>query len=222
MKNYFFAALCLIGLSAFAQVEQEAYYFNGGLSFSSNTSSISMTNPVDSSTQSIDVTANDFNFTVGGGYMLTDEFGAGLTFGLSSLSAPISMSVGDTTIEMEASANIFTIAPTARYFVELDRELYLSFQLSVGYGFGSSSSGSGEFSIEQSFGIFDASIKPGITYFMSDNIALDLRAGYIGYNSTTTTVDMPGSDPIETSNGSFQFLADMSSVQLGILVMLNN
>jgi hypothetical protein len=222
MKNYFFAALCLIGLNAFAQVEQEALYLDGGLSFNSNTTTLSMTNPIDSSTSEIKVSSTDFSFRVGGGYMVSDEFGVGLTLGLSNFSAPISMQAADTTIEMEASANVFSITPTARYFIELDRELYLSFQLGIGYGFGSSSTGEGDFAIKQSFGIFDASITPAITYFMSDNIAIDLRAGYIGYNATTTTVEMPGMDPMETTMGGFSFAADMSTVQLGILVMLNN
>lgn len=222
--KYLLLTLALFGsVSMFAQVDEEAYYLTGGLGFTSSDATMDYTsfNPITGEpiTSSMAAKNNNFNIRVGGGYMFTEMFGAGLNIGFNSNK----MSPEIDSLAPTMTTTIFSIAPEARMYLEIDEPLYFTGIFQVGMGFGTNKMESDGLSFDQSFSTFDVGVRPGLSYFMSDNLALDLSVGYIGYAVQSQEVDNPlGEGTITSSTGSFQFVADMSSVTFGLTLMLNN
>jgi len=211
----------LLAFSAFAQVDQEAIFMTGGLNFS--TADVTMD---DGTGIMLDAKANDFTFNLGGGYMLTDMFGAGLRLGYSSQS--VKAEVFDLT--QSSNSSVFQVAPFLRTYIEIDEPLYALFDLQTGFGFGKTKTtqvidlgeGPEEISYDQNFNVLDINISPGLTYFLSDNFALEMWYGYIGYYSTSQKVDDGTGSEVKVSQGQFMFNADFSTLRFGILYMFNN
>lgn len=220
MKYLFLSLGLLVSAAAFSQVDEEALYLTGGLGFSSSDATMSVANPIDPSLDmSMGATATDFNIHVGGGYMFTEMFGAGLNIGFNTTK----LSPEIDSLAASTSVNVFSIAPEARAYIEIDEPLYFTGIFQVGIGFGTNKTEMEGLSFDQSFTTFDVGIRPGFSYFLSDNVALDMTAGYIGYAVQSQEVDNPvGEGTITSSSGSFQFLADMSSITFGLTLMLNN
>jgi opacity protein-like surface antigen len=221
MKRVLLSFLLTAPFLGFSQVDEEALYLRGGLSFSS--SDVEQSIMVDTSGLSQAAKINSFSINAGGGYMFTEVFGAGLNLGFSSVG--MKPAEGDT-LSATTTTNVFSIAPEARVFLEIDEPLYFTGLLTVGLGFGntntSQSFGGQTFEADQKFSTFAVAIAPGLTYFLSDNVALDVTFGSIGYQSTTQKVDAGDGTTIDQSVGGFEFAVDMSTLNFGLTVFLNN
>lgn len=236
MKYLLSAVLLSICFISTAQVDEEAVYLTGGVGFSTGDASQSvaaMGTSVDA-----EATMNSFNVGLGGGYMFSEMFGAGINFDFQSSG----VDVGVDSISTNLSSNLFTITPQARMYIEIDEPLYFTGNLNIGFGFGKQSinvgvpdgavddtltGGAGGTDLDErpNISTLDISLRPGFTYFFSDNLALDLTLGRIGYRSTTTeyTIDFAGTtQTVESTSGEFSFLADLRQVTLGVTYMFNN
>ncbi len=214
MKKSLLILALVSGCNLFGQVDEEAIYLTGGINFGSGDATM------DFGGTAVGTDQTDFYIMAGGGYMLTEIFGVGLNLGFQNSESVTSFD----SISSPSTLTVFSVAPEARAYIELDEPLYLIgvFKASLGFGkmdmdfFGETS--------EQNINYYDFGIRPGVSYFLSDNISLEMTVGYMGYNIVSQTVPDPfgnGND-ISTSSGSFQFGADLSSVTFNFTIMLNN
>lgn len=114
------------------------------------------------------------------GYFISDRTSLGLLLGYNSTNR-------DTFINnniAELTDNLFQYGVYARFHKSLNEKLYLYLQPSIRFG-----SGEIEFFPNQSTDIdqTDLGLTPGLTYFLSENWALEMRLGSIVYSSVNTS-----------------------------------
>ena len=232
MKKYLFVLSgVMLGLLSSAQVDNEAIFFTGGLSFvtADSESSIELLS-IEEIEEGVITNAkqNDFSFSAGAGYMFTDELGAGLMLrfqntwqtGEIEIVTPL-----DTTIEFKTGQNLFTISPFLRTYLEIDEPLYFYFDTRFDIGFGGQTRSIGDDKSDPiPISAFAVGIVPGFSFFMTDNVAVDLQFGYIGYTSVKTKLSaLEGfSDSSDIEISAFQLTASLATINLGVTIMLNN
>ena len=230
MKKYLFVLSgVMLGLLSSAQVDNEAIFFTGGLSFvtADSESSIELLSIEEGAITN--AKQNDLSFSAGAGYMFTDELGAGLMLRFQNTwqtgEIEIVTPLDSTTIEINTGQNLFTISPFLRTYLEIDEPLYFYFDTRFDIGFGGHTTSIGDDKSDPiPISAFAVGIVPGFSFFMTDNVAVDLQFGYIGYTSVKTKWSaLEGfSDSSDIKSSAFQLTANLTTINLGVTIMLNN
>lgn len=122
------------------------------------------------------------------GYFAKDDWMAGLALGYSQTKNGSSKTSGP------------IVNPFGRYYVHADNEnLFFYFQLSYSLFTGKTKSEVNN--VEISSGKWDISIAPGLTYFLSDKIAIDLSFRGIAYGVTDPNKDIDDDETKVTQIG---------------------
>lgn len=163
-------------------------------------------------------TTNDFTFAARGGYFLMDNLAVGLGLGYNLSTTTLDF---DNTVEKDQTG-ITNIGLFARYYVPYSDNFAVFAELLVESGFGkvtsTTTTGNNTNTSERSINALGAGISPGFTYFFHKNIALDLNYGFLGYLSSSTTIEQPNGDYVKNSISSTGLRLDLSSIRLGISV----
>jgi outer membrane protein len=182
------AAVAVFGLSANAQEETT----NGGFA----EGDLFISGSVGYSSESTgDVKSNQFEIIPRLGYFVSENIALGLQLGYQSSK--------DETPTGDTEANTFTVGAFGRYYFMPASQFSLFGQLGIDYI-------STDYDAYKESG-FGVALAPGISYFVSNNIALEATFGILGYKTVEPDVD--GSEPTNT----FNFGVDMSDINFGIV-----
>lgn len=162
-----------------------------------------------------------FNISASGMRIINSEVGPGpLGVGLkmSFLTNILSESDGASTLTI--SEPTFEIAPFVRSYFSNTNNLRIFAEGVVGASFGSivyeeQTTGGTSTATEKTSG-FNIGVRPGLNYFLTDNIGLEFLIGSIGYRSVT--IQQTSNSQITESDFGIRF--DMSTIQVGITYKL--
>jgi hypothetical protein len=152
------------------------------------------------STKTGDVKTNEFSIAPRVGYFVTSNIAVGGQLGYVS---------GTETDEFDAETdtNVFTVGAFGRYYFTPARNFSFFGHLGLDYASAKTEfEGGGETKADG----FQLALAPGISYFVSDHIALEATFGALGYS----TYEVDGADD---STDSFELSADLTNITFGIL-----
>ncbi len=193
MKKFIFSAMAVFSLT-FAQAQEtgENPGFNAGDMFISGSVGYSTTkNPDDSKT-------SNFNIIPRFGYFVNDFFAVGAQLGYSKNTAEDSR--GRDTVDNST----FEVGVFGRYYLLPGKRFTPYGELNLGYG--------------HTKDIFDNKVNglnigfmPGVSYFLSNNFAIEASVGILGYSSAK-----PDSDGAEATKR-FDFGIDTNDINFGLI-----
>ena len=207
--------LATLTIGASAQVDQGAIFFSGGFNYFSTESTMEIQDQFGPIT--IDADLSDFSINLSGGAMLTDEIGAGLRIGFGSSG----LTSQNEDFDQKLVNSTFSISPFGRYYLDIDAPLYGVVELGVGIGQQKATTTVDGNENDIKFRIFDVGLRPGVSFFMGDNLALDVFFGHLGYSSSTLQIEGDAGDA-DLTVGTFTFGANLNTVMLGLTIMANN
>lgn len=158
-----------------------------------------------SSEKTGDFKTSDFNITPSVGLFVDENIAVGLSVGY--LSSKVDVGGAD------ATNSGFTAGAFGRYYFTPSNDFSLFAQLGFDYmtvdtEFAYDTDGSLVPSEGEISG-FEIALRPGVSYFISSNFALEASIGALGYS----TVDFGGDDNTNT----FDLNVDLTNVQLGLI-----
>lgn len=158
-----------------------------------------------------DISESQFTIAPRVGFFVSDNIAIGAEVGYISTTSDVTgfdPFFGETSYEL--TTNTFAIGGFGRYYATPANDFSIFGQLSVAYATAKS-----ETDIEGSQAIkangFNFGLAPGISYFVSDNLALEATFGVLGY--TTLKPDYEGAESTDT----FEIGLDMNDINFGIL-----
>lgn len=221
MKKILFGLLTtLVFLTGYAQTDQGNMFIGGTLNFGTS----SFLNP--DSTGYFKGNSFDFSIAPEFGYFVEDNFAIGATifFGTSNAKSNDVFFSGVRTqkvSEIGFGGGIF-----GQYFIELNKDLYLTFKGTLGYYniIGETSVttpgflGSPEtttIGLRSSINQLSFTVIPSIEYFVNDNLSLSLGFGDL-YFSQVWTKDLLLANPESVSTTNFGLDLDLSTLRFGM------
>lgn len=222
-KNIVILSICLLAFAQVnAQIEQGTILVGGMLGFSSSSATFTSTAGGTSTTTDLPKYSS-FNLGPWVGYMITEDFGAGIGINYSQ-SKTVAVDVFTTGDESTSTASMFTIAPGVRYYYVHGDMVHLYAQLGIPIGFGSMTDeyndGSTTTTTESSISSFGVGLSPGATINLTERCGLDFSYGFLGFSSYTETADLKdfNDDPYTEEYKSSGFSLDWAgSFNFGIL-----
>ena len=169
------------------------------------------------STNEIAISNSDrFSFSVlpRVGYVFSDNWMLGLKTGYSFSKFDLErIDNGAFTGESESKGESITVAPYVRRYFGLGNNLLINLQGELEYSASwyETISDTSERSTDQS-DRFAISIRPGITYFVSKNLAFESSFGVLQYG----TYDSEGSNGADTKSSGFDLSLDSSNLFFGL------
>jgi hypothetical protein len=147
-------------------------------------------------------------------YFLTDNIGIGASLGYNMYkdAAP-----GDSDV---TTSTMMLVGPMARYNMGITDKFGMLADLTVGLGFGGTKnevkSGGTTTTVESDRFAMDISLRPGLQYFLRDNIAIQAHYGRLGYMTQKDTMES-GTSKSEDSDNEFELNFDSSSLAFGFM-----
>lgn len=144
---------------------------------------------------------NTFTFSPKAGYFVTENIAVGLQLGYTSQT--------ETEADIDTDTNSLEFGAFGRYYFTPARNFSFFGQL----GLGITSSKTEVEGIDGEFkeNGFNVALAPGISYFVSEHIALEATFGLLGYKTTEPDVD--GAESTDT----FNIGANFSDINFGIV-----
>lgn len=148
-----------------------------------------------------DAKETTFNVSPKAGYFVTNNIAVGLSVAYTNTK--------DDTDGSEVTTNSFGVGAFGRYYFTPANKFSFFGQLGVGYQTDKTEveGVDGEFKTNG----FNVGVAPGVSYFLSKNIALEATFGILGYNTSK-----PDADGAESTD-SFNIGLDMSDINFGIV-----
>ena len=143
------------------------------------------------------------------GYAINDNLFIGLGLGYVNRTTDFFDNFGDTTERKNYEFNIF---PYIRYYKGIGKRLAIFGQGEVLYSTGKEEVNGME-TLE--LNTFFVGIRPGLTYMLSKNFALEITVGAIGYTSRNVENSM-GIDPVESDTNEFGVLLNFEDLIFGL------
>lgn len=154
-----------------------------------------------------DVKANTFTFSPKAGYFVTENIAVGIALGLESSK--------DEEPGTEDKTNTFSVGAFGRYYFTPASKFSVFGQL--GFNVNNTKVEHTEeiagvsVSTEAKSNGFDLGLAPGVSYFVSNNFAIEATFGKLGYE--TTKPDADGAESTDT----FDFNVNMKAITFGLI-----
>lgn len=149
--------------------------------------------------------SDQFTFSPRAGYFVTSNIAVGVKLGFTSGTTTEDAGLGGT---IDVDTNTFSVGGFGRYYFTPARDFSFFGELSVGYDSSKVEPEGGE---EAKVTGFNVGLAPGISYFVSDHIALEATFGLLGYK--TSEPDADGSESTDTIN----IGANFNDINFGII-----
>jgi opacity protein-like surface antigen len=195
MKKIIFAAAALFAFG-FANAQDTKEESAGGMGFANGDVFVSGSIGF-SSTSSGDFDSNTFTIAPRVGFFVSDNIAVGARLGYTS-----------NTDFAETKTNTFEIGGFGRWYATPASQFSLMVELGVDYRSSSVEPDGGEESKVNGFGI---GVRPGISYFLSDNWAMEAMIGELGYE--TSKPDADGAESTDT----FGLNLNLESISFGVI-----
>ncbi len=151
-------------------------------------------------------TSKYFNFNLSPkiGYTINDNLIIGLGVGYGYSKSESGSEIG--------KGNSYQIFPYVKKHFPLGKKLTISLQGEFNYSYSDYSSNINSIPYERSSNQYFIGIKPGITYFLNKNIALEANIGSLGYSKTNQDENnLP-----DRESDSFQFNINSTDLMFGL------
>ncbi|MCC5916358.1 MAG: outer membrane beta-barrel protein [Cryomorphaceae bacterium] len=220
MKKLIYSAVIFMGAFCVqGQFDQGSILLTGDFNFNSMSAKTTMEGG--GQTNTVDLPgAIDFGLSVGGGYFVVDNLAVGLGIGYGMNSTKIDGDDGDYN---KFTASMFMLNPFARYYISYSDRFAFFTQMDLGLGFGGIKDEERIDNVttteEQSLSTFIIGLSPGFTYFLNDKIALDMRVGFIGFTSTSQSVENENFS-MKDQNSNFGLELGLNTLTFGLTVFL--
>lgn len=192
--------MLLVGSFTYAQIQKGDVLIGGSL-FISNTT---LENAQPSSLE-----ANSFNFSPRAGLFLSEKMSLGLIIGYDRDKIENSnVGVPNTTTE-----NLFTFGAYMRNYKSLSEKFFFYLQTSILIGTGNADVVVNNAIQEADRGAFGIEIQPGVSYFFTDRLSLDVSIFQLGYTDQTTEL---ASANINQETSRFFISGGLNSVGVGL------
>lgn len=145
------------------------------------------------------VKGNGFNINPRLGYFVSNNIAVGINVGFASIKAE-----DGATIDQHETSTSFGVF--GRYYFTPANKFSFFGNLGVDYTTSKDKLANPEIKTNG----FGVSVSPGISYFLSNNLAIETSIGLLGYKSEK--VDLPGAKALNT----FQFNLGLSNIAFGI------
>lgn len=200
-----------------AQLAQGDSFITGGLNFSVNNPERTADN-----TTTEQPSTTEFGANLYGGYFMSENLVLGIGLGFDSYKWKDD---AEEDYEETETRSLFTIAPSLRFYNHLNEKLSLYGDLGVGLGFGkykveTTQGGTTTTEPETDLTSMRIGLTPGFNYMMSDKIGLELRYGFIGYESVKREDAQSENEYSETDPNKFGIDLDLSSIEFSISLFL--
>ncbi|MDX5427309.1 MAG: porin family protein [Bacteroidota bacterium] len=205
-KKIFLMALGLMSYGAFAQFESGTIQATGGINFNSGSTE----------TDGVDQFKNSgFGIQLGGGYFIMDRVSVGLGIAFNS-AKNTNVGAGQNQGDIVNKSTQFLIAPYARYYFPYTDRFSAFGQFHFAYGSGSSETENGGTTVDgPSQSLINVGVAPGFNYFLTETFALEMRYGFLGYQSVKTEQDNGNGGTTETNSGNFGLNLDLNTINFG-------
>lgn len=155
-------------------------------------------------------------FGLGGGYLLSDHIAVGLGLGFTGMK--ITPEDNDDPIMRSRS---FTPTLFGRYYVPLSEKLYFHGTLSFQYGMGKVIAElDGDETEMLKTRSFRVGASPGLAFFPSDRIAMDMTFGFLGFNQNKSFSNDTNPE-VEVTENEFIASFDLTTVNFGLFYFFN-
>lgn len=151
------------------------------------------------STKVNDQKSNTFQFAPMVGYHITDNFSLGLFAAIGSTK----------TDPADEKSSTFAVGPMARYYFNPKNDFSFFLQLAAGFQGEKHSSPGDE---DEKYNGFGVAFSPGVSYFVSDNFAIQAHVGIISYD--TMKLD---DDNVDLKRDNFNFGWNSANLNFGLL-----
>lgn len=203
MKKILLSAAAVIAFAFNAQAQETT----GTTGFSEG--DVFMTGSVGFGSQKYgDAKTNQFTIAPKAGYFVTSNIALGAQIGYTSATETEVVGGPFGPVTADTDTNTFTVGVFGRYYFTPARNFSFFGQLGVDYA--TAKSETEGIPGENKADGFNVGLAPGISYFVSDHIALEATFGLLGYN----TVKVDGDSE---STNSFEIGADFTNIQFGIV-----
>lgn len=197
MKKLILSAVAVFAFT-FANA-QEATEANGGKGFSAGDVFISGSVGFQSE-KTGDIKSNEFNIMPRAAYFVNNNIAIGLQAGFAS-------SKNETPGVPDVKVNAFEIGAFGRYYFTPANDFSIFGQLDFAYA---TAKRKQDGTPDQKIDGFNVGLAPGVSYFLSKNIAIEATFGLLGYN----TVEVDGA---ADSTDTFNIGLDLNNINFGIV-----
>ena len=146
----------------------------------------------------------NFNFSPKAGYTINDNLIIGLGVGYGYSKSESGTEIG--------KGNSYQVFPYVKKHFPLGKKLTISLQGEFSYSYSDYSSNINSTPYERSTNQYFVGIRPGLTYFLNKNIALEANIGSLGYSKT----DQDESNFPDRESDSFQFNINSTDLMFGL------
>ncbi len=146
----------------------------------------------------------NFNFSPKVGYTINDNLIIGLGVGYGYSKSESGSEIG--------KGNSYKIFPYIKKHFPLGKKLTISLQGEFSYSYADYSNNINSTPYERSTKQYFVGIRPGLTYFLNKNIALEANIGSLGYSKT----DQDESSFPDRESDSFQFNINSTDLMFGL------
>lgn len=157
-----------------------------------------------------DIRHSSFQFHLNGGYMFRENLEAGLNADLSKRTFVVRMPVG---YQLE-SVSLFQFGPYARAYYTVTDVVGLFGEGNLNFGFAG-----GPFNTKTR--TFELGVRPGIILMVNENLGLETKIGFFGYQHTARGEKERFMETKEVNNR-LQASIDMSNISFGFRLYLHN
>lgn len=153
-------------------------------------------------------------------YYLTDNLaiGLGLSYSMESTAFPKD-TAADT--ERTVSSSMITVAPMVRYNMPISDKFGAFLDAHASFGFGGMEDeikgGATTLTMESDMSSMDIAVRPGLLYFLKDNLAIEAHYGRLGYSSETTNSKPTPTVEVEDTTGTFGLDLSTNSLSFGFM-----
>jgi outer membrane protein W len=204
MKKIIFAAAALFAFG-FANAQDTKEESAGGMGFANG--DIFITGSVGFSSHKVpagteDIKTNEFNISPSVGFFVSDNIAVGARLGYTSVKTDDGF--GD-----DVTSDMFSIGAFGRYYATPANQFSMFVELGFNYNSTTDNDGTGGEDFKSNG--FDIALAPGISYFVSDNWAIEASIAALRYET-----NKPDTDGAEATTD-FGLNVDFSNVAIGVI-----
>ena len=169
-----------------------------------------------SSTKTGEIKGSSFAVMPSAGYFVTNNIVLGVSLGYIRTKADAYLVLEDYYEDYEQLTNTFSADAFGRYYFTPANNFSIFGQVSA--GFATSKRELSDTNIEYKNNGFGAAFAPGVSYFVSQHLALEASFGIISYTSVTPkTINGLGQETEEDSADNFNVGLNMSNIYFGLI-----
>lgn len=217
MKKLLLSAILLASTMTWSQEKEEKLIIEKGTWGLSGQISTGYVKSTLENVPNLKNTNFSFNLFPSTEYFISNNLSLGISLGYGQFTSKSS----DTNFNNENNTNTYTIAPYVKKYFPITNRFAFSLQGELNYTYSDSKSTNnntptiigGDF--HNNYAI---NLRPGISFFVSKNIALQANLGLLGYYHTNRKVRTDDSQ--KSSNNGFNFSLNSSSILFGVSLYL--